>query len=238
MKIVVINGTEIKGCTHQMKQMLLQTLGQENDITEYSLPHDCPVFCTGCKGCFLADMSVCPHAKYTVPIWEQLSQAELIVITSPTYVFHVTGQLKALLDHYGSKWMVHSPDGKMFSKQAVVLTNAIGMGTKKVIRDIQDSLDFWGVAKTYHIQQTLHETDWSKISSHRKEKIQAQCDHVARKLSRHKTVKPRLKIRVLFHASKLAQKMIDKQQKKSGGTETQDHRYWQAHHWLDGEKPY
>ena len=85
MNIVVINGTEHKGCTYAMKELFLDTVGRDNTVTEYYLPRDCPEFCTGCKACFFKDISVCPHARYTVPIWEAISAADLLVFTSPTY---------------------------------------------------------------------------------------------------------------------------------------------------------
>ena len=90
-----------------MKEMFLSSIGSGHDITEFYLPRDCPVFCTGCKKCFYADISVCPHSEYTVPIWESILEADLLVLTSPTYVFHVTAQMKALLDHFATKWMAH-----------------------------------------------------------------------------------------------------------------------------------
>ena len=65
MNILVVNGTEQKGCTYAIKELLLDTLGRENSITEYYLPRDCPEFCIGCKACFYKDITVCPHSKET-----------------------------------------------------------------------------------------------------------------------------------------------------------------------------
>ena len=52
MNIVVINGTEIKGCTYQIKETFLSVLRDGNEIVEYYFPKDMPHFCTGCKTCF------------------------------------------------------------------------------------------------------------------------------------------------------------------------------------------
>jgi len=238
MKIVVINGTEIKGCTYAMKNMFLKSLGKNHDIIEFYLPKDCPVFCTGCKRCYANDISICPHSKYTLPIWESILQSDLIVMTSPTYVFHATGQIKALLDHYGTKWMVHSPEAELFTKQAVIITNSIGMGTKNVIKDIKDSLDFWGVAHTYHVSQALHDVVWNDIEPNIKQKIIVQCNRVATKIKSRKRVNPRLKIRMLFLGGRFAQNMIQKQQLKKGNPETKDYEYWSEKGWLNGKKPY
>jgi multimeric flavodoxin WrbA len=238
MRLLVINGTAQKGCTYQMKELFLDAFGRDNDIEEYTLPGDCPVFCTGCKACFFEDIRVCPHAEYTLPIWESMARADVILMTSPVYVFHAAGQVKALLDHYGTKWMAHSPERQMFSRQAVVLTNAIGGGLKNAVKDIGDSLDFWGVARRYSVRQALFESDWQRVSAGRKENIRRQCRRVCRKLKRGPPVRPRLKIRLLFTVMGFAQKAIHKGQLKAGQPETADHRRWKENGWLDGGKPW
>ena len=43
-------------------------------------------------------------------------EADLIILASPVYVYHVTGAMKALLDHYGYMWMAHRPEEAMFKK--------------------------------------------------------------------------------------------------------------------------
>ena len=53
MNIVVINGTMVKGCTYNIKEIFLSELKHDNKITEYYLPKDLPEFCCGCKTCFL-----------------------------------------------------------------------------------------------------------------------------------------------------------------------------------------
>ncbi|MDR3206802.1 MAG: NAD(P)H-dependent oxidoreductase [Oscillospiraceae bacterium] len=235
---MVINGTAQKGCTYHMKEMFLDAFGREHEIEEYTLPTDCPVFCAGCKACFFEDISVCPHKKYTEPLWESISRADVLLVTSPVYVFHAAGQVKALLDHYGTKWMAHSPEAQMFSKQAVVLTNAVGMGMKNVLKDIGDSLDFWGVARRYSVRQTLFETDWTRVSDKRKESVRRQCQRVCRRLQGRSAVAPRLKIKLLFTVMSIAQRFIHKSQLRAGQSESADHRRWRENGWLNGGKPW
>ncbi|MDR2822787.1 MAG: NAD(P)H-dependent oxidoreductase [Acholeplasmatales bacterium] len=237
MKIIIINGTSYKGCTYQMKEMFLNSMGLDNDIVEYYLPKDSPNFCTGCKTCFNKDISACPHSKYTSPIWDSIINSDLIVFTSPVYVFHVVGQVKALLDHFGTKWMAHSPAKEMFTKKAVIITNAVGQGMNNVIKDIGDSLDFWGIAKRYSIKQALYDIDWSKVSLKRKNNIKKQCDKISKKVQKE-IKKPRLKIRILFTVMSIAQKLIHKSLVKKGDPSTTDYLYWKENGWLDGKKPW
>jgi len=238
MNITVFNGTEHKGCTFAMKNEFLNAMGGGHEVTEYFFPRDCPVFCGGCKACFFKDISVCPHAKYTVPIWENILQADLLVFTSPTYVFHVTAQLKALLDHYGTKWMAHSPEKPLFSKQAVVITNAAGQGMDKAANDIKDSLDFWGVAQTYIIKQAIFGINWDEVADKRKASVKAQCEKAAYKVKSATNVKPRLKIKALFYVMRMAHKMIDKGEIKAGHGHTRDYLHWEANGWLGGKRPW
>ena len=238
MNIVVITGTEQKGCTHAMKEQFLSAMGSGHTVVEYLLPRDCPVFCLGCKACFFQDIRVCPHAQYTLPIWESILAADLLVFASPTYVFHVTAQLKALLDHFATKWMAHSPEKPLFRKQAVIITNAIGQGMNKTARDIKDSLDFWGVARTYIVKQTLFQAFWNEVEEKRKAAVQAQCQRIAKKVKQKNQVKPRLKIKGLFYMMRMAQKMIDKSERKAGKESTRDYLHWKEYGWLDGKKPW
>ena len=238
MNITVVNGTEQKGCTFAMKEEFMSAMGGGHSITEYYLPRDCPVFCSGCKACFFKEISVCPHSQYTAPIWESILTADLLVFTSPTYVFHVTAQMKALLDHYGTKWMVHSPEKPMFSKQAVIITNAIGQGMGKTAHDIKDSLDFWGVARTYVIKKALMQAHWEGVSDKTKSAVKGRCAKIAAKVLAKGRVKPRLKIKVLFRIMKMAQIMIDKSERKAGREQTKDYLHWKENGWLDGKKPW
>ena len=97
MNITVINGTEKHGVTYRLKEMFLAEFRDKATITEYYLPKDCPSFCTGCLSCTLKGESTCKDAEYIGRIDKSLLEADLIVMTSPAYVFHATGAMKAFL---------------------------------------------------------------------------------------------------------------------------------------------
>lgn len=239
MYITVINGTEHRGCTYRMKEIFLHSLGGNNTIKEYYLPKDAPVFCTGCKACFYKNISVCPHAAYTQPIWQDILAADLLVFASPVYAWHTTGQMKALLDHYCTKWMAHSPETPMFSKQAVIITNAAGAGMKGAVKDIGDSLTFWGIGRKYIIKQALFYADWTLVSNKNKKRIDKQCGRVSYVINqRVGHVTPSIKTKFLFTVMGFAHKMINRSLLKANQPETADYRYWQEQGWLNGGKPW
>ena len=238
MKIVVINGTEQKGSTFAMKEIFLDAIGRDHTVIEYNLPTDCPEFCTGCKACFYKDISVCPHKRYTVPIWDAISTADLLVFASPVYAFHATAQTMALLDHYCTKWMAHSPEKQMLSKQAVIITNAAGAGMKNVIKDIGDSPRYWGVARIYSIKQGLFESRWEYVTDKRKMNIKRQCEKVCQRLKPVGKVQPGIGIKGRFYIMRMVQKMIHKDLQKKGQPETRDHIHWKQNGWLGKKRPY
>lgn len=140
MKITVINGQSHKGSTYHIGKMLTDKLGGE--VTEYFLPKDFGDMCIGCTACILKSEQLCPHYQRLEKFTNAIDEADVLIFTSPVYVYHVTGAMKSFLDHYGYRWMVHRPEKKMFSKQAVCISTAAGAGTKSTNKDIADSFFF------------------------------------------------------------------------------------------------
>ena len=56
-----------------------------------------------------------------MPVTNAMDEADVIILASPVYVYHATGAMKAFLDHYGYRWMVHRPEESMFKKQGVCI---------------------------------------------------------------------------------------------------------------------
>ena len=86
-----------------------------------------PNFCRGCYQCF-TDHTKCPDFAYIKPIADAMREADLLIFTALVYVYHVPGQVKAFLDHFGYRWMPHQPGGDMFKKQALLISTAAGAG--------------------------------------------------------------------------------------------------------------
>lgn len=229
MKILMINGTNRKGSTYTIGKMFIEKTASEGDtVKELFLPKDMPEFCRGCAVCIRQDEKKCPdYLIYMRRLTEMIDEADLLVFTTPVLVYHVSGQMKAFLDHYGYRWMVHRPEASMFRKQAVCITTAAGGGMRKALRDLTDSLRYWGVARIF----TYGIVVGAGIDDSNREKIETAVNNLALKIE-HDTSKvmPSLRVKVLFHIMRILQK-------KTGTTEV-DKRYWEEKGWLGRKRPW
>ena len=231
MKVVVINGTEIKGCTYQIKEMFLSVLRDGNEITEFYLPKDLPHFCTGCKTCFFEDENLCPHAEYTMAIWKVILQADLLVFAAPVYALRTPAQMKALLDHFCCHWMVHRPDKAMFTKRAVILTNSIGAPNSSAQKDIATSLKWMGVSDVHRLGFGLMDgVIWDELSGKRRNKIKSKTVKLAKKYVAVQPGRMGIRVRVLF----LICKMLHKANLQKEEIPSADNQHWIQNGWLKG----
>lgn len=228
MKIAVIHGQSHKGSTYHIAHMLSEKLGGE--VKEFFLPRDFGSFCVGCANCFSKSETLCPHYESLKPLTKALDEADVIILASPVYVYHATGSMKAFLDHYGYRWMVHRPEGKMFKKQGVCISTAAGAGMKSTNKDMADSLFFWGVAKTYKFGIPVMAISWNGVKDKTKNSIDKKTTKLADRIKRnHGRVTPSLKTRVFFSVMRLAQ--------KSGWNEV-DSLYWKEKGWTGKLRPW
>lgn len=228
MKITIIHGQSHQGSTYNIATLLAKKLNGE--IEEFFLPKDFGEFCTGCTGCITISETKCPHYEKLSPITQALDNADVIILASPVYVYHATGPMKAFLDHYGWRWLVHRPEEKMFSKQAVCICTAAGAGMKSTNQDMAHSTFFWGIAKTYKYGIAVMETSWEKVSSKKKQKIERKLDLLAKKISRKQgRIKPSVKTKVFF--------AVMRQMQKRGWNEA-DVCYWKEKGWSEKKRPW
>ena len=237
MKITVINGTAKHGVTYRMKEIFLEQFRDEAEITEYYLPKDCPAFCAGCMVCFSKGQHLCKDAEFVQKIEKSLLEADLLVFTSPAYVFHATGAMKAMLDHFGYRWMPHRPAGEMFGKRAVIITQCLGAGGKSTAKDIKDSLSWWGVSSIRVVSfRLLSDVDWNKIDEKRKASFQKKLSSVAKKMRAIDYNRPAhtgLVVKAKFYAARMLQTSLGKQ-----NPEYTDYMYWKEKGWIDRARPW
>ena len=228
MKIVMINGQNHKGSTYHIARILAEKIS--DDTTEFFLPRDFGEFCLGCTQCFMKSEKNCAHYEKLKPIVDEMDKADLLIFTSPVYVYHATGAMKAFLDHFGYRWMVHSPEASMFKKQAVVISTAAGAGMKSTNKDMADSLFYWGVPKIYKFGMAVRATNWDAIPDKRKAKINKKMESLAKKIKRRNgKVKPGLKTKGFFYLMRAMQK---------NGWNQRDVDYWKEKGWDKKERPW
>jgi len=237
MKITVINGTEKHGVTWRLKEIFLAEFRETADITEYYLPKDCSCFCTGCTNCMLKGENTCKDADQIRVIERSLLAADLIVMTSPAYVFHTTGAMKSLLDHLAYRWMPHRPAPEMFAKRAVILTQCLGAGAKSAAKDIRHSLSWWGISQIGIFTGALMEDIvWDRLSERRQAVLTRKIKSLAVRFARMDYGKPahcKLSVKIKFMVCRAMQKSLYK-----ANPEYLDSSYWARQGWLGKRRPW
>ncbi len=228
MKIVIVHGQGHEGSTYHIAHMVADRIGGE--IAEFFLPQDFGSFCQGCTMCFKGDKTKCPHYGSLEPITYSLIEADLIILASPVYVFHATGAMKALLDHYGYMFMVHRPEEAMFKKQGLCVATAAGAGISSTIKDMADSLFFWGVAKQYKLGFAVAAVSWETVSEKKKRAIEKKAAAMADLIRRRNgKVKPGLKTKAFFSLMRMIHKK---------GLLPFDADYWKEKGWTGKVRPW
>jgi multimeric flavodoxin WrbA len=231
MKTVIIYGVEHKGATWNAVQLFKTALALHGDaITEFFLPAAMPHFCIGCTRCFMQGEEFCPHQNYTAPIREAMVNADLIILASPVYLFHITGQMKALLDHFGFQFMNHRPNASMFSKTALVISIAAGKGMRSAIKDMTQSLEYWGVSRIYKFGSAVFAASWNEITEKNKLKIERKIKSISKRILKAGTAKPSLKIKGLFYLFRTLH--------KKSYLIPNDKEYWSKKGWLNTNRPW
>lgn len=228
MKTVIIHGQSHKGSTYHIARALGEKIGGE--CKEFFLPGDFDKFCVGCNRCFMESEKKCPHYEALLPMTKAMDEADVIILASPVYVFHVTGAMKAFLDHYGHRWMVHCPEESMFRKQGVCICTAAGAGLKSTNKDMADSLFFWGVGKIYRYGKAVAAVEWEDVNEKKRISIEKATTSLANKIvRRYGKIKPAIKTRLFFYAMHFFQRK---------GLSERDAKYWKEKGWTRNKRPW
>lgn len=229
MNTVIINGQNHLGSTRMIARKLAEKVG--GNITEFFLPKDFDEPCIGCWSCFNFDMQHCPHHDKLDKITDAMDKADVIILASPVYVYHATGQMMSFLDHYGTRWIVHRPNPAMFKKIGVCISTAAGGGMKCTNKDMYDSLMFWGIPKIFKIGFGVRAANPKDISEKVNKKIDRKTDRTAKKIlncygKKHIGIKGRF----WFYAVRFAHFSFIKNEP--------DYSYWEEQGWHKKRRPW
>lgn len=226
MNITIIHGTNRRGSTYHITHQIIDNLDARIHpvITEYFAPQAIPHACIGCYRCIYESESKCPHATFTQPIKQSMLDADLIVLTSPVYVFNVSGSMKTFLDHFGYQWMSHRPEKTMFNKLGLSVVTAAGAGLGSTQKTLKTNFQFWGIKQTFGLKHAVMSKSYAEIPERIKLQLDKKIKKMAKSLSEaylHPKKKPEFMTRFYFIIMRMGKKGHPE------WNET-DHAYWQS----------
>ncbi|PRR86836.1 hypothetical protein CLLU_00020 [Clostridium luticellarii] len=114
---------------------------------------------------------------------------------------------------------------------ALVISTAAGGGMKSTIKDIVDSLTFWGTGKIFTYGKAVAAVNWQGVNEKKKIKINRDVTKLSAKiLHRYGRVKPSLKVKILFYVMRFIHKRFS--------FNAVDKGYWQNQGWLGHKRPW
>lgn len=160
-----------------------------------------------------------------------VESADLLIFTTPTYCLRASAPMKSFIDLTFNYWMIHRPRKCMFSKRAIVVSTAAGIGTKSAIKDITTTLLYWGVPSVITYGISVQAMNWTGVADKKKQKIEKDTTRIANKVLKRKRVKAGLKTKALFM-------MMRMMQKKDWGSGEAEKMYWDKNGWLGKGRPW
>ena len=229
MKIVMIHGQSHEGSTCMVARELADKVGGE--VQEFFLPRDFARPCCGCFTCFKTDLSKCPHFKELEPLERAILDADLLILDSPVYVYHATGQMMSFLDHFGTWWVVHRPMPEMSRKQAVAISTAAGGGMKSTVRDMADSLEMWGIHKVYKLGVGVQAAKPEEIPAGIMKNIHRKTDRLASQIQKNAGARGcNGRARMWFYIMRFAHRYFPPMEP--------DYGYWEEWGWHGSSRPW
>lgn len=230
MKVVLIHGQNHKGSSYHIGRMIADKMQGTNEITEFFLPRDLNHFCLGCYNC-IEDDAKCPFYDDKRKIMDAVEAADVLIFTTPTYCMHASAPMKSFMDLTFTYWMVHRPRKCMFSKRAVVVSTAAGTGMKSAMKDITNTLFYWGVPYVKSYGVAVQAMSWDGVNEKKKVKIEKDTAKLARKLSVGKKPSVGIKTRFMF-------KVMGVMQSAGMGSSPAEKEYWEQNGWLGKKRPW
>ena len=230
MKVVLIYGQNHKGSSYHIGRMIADKMQGANEITEFFLPRNLNHFCLGCYNC-IEDDAKCPFYDDKRKIMDAVEAADVLIFTTPTYCMHASAPMKSFMDLTFTYWMVHRPRKCMFSKRAVVVSTAAGTGMKSAMKDITNTLFYWGVPYVKSYGVAVQAMSWDGVNEKKKVKIERDTEKLAQKLSVGKKPSVGIKTRFMF-------KVMGVMQSAGMGSSPAEKEYWEQNGWLGKKRPW
>jgi multimeric flavodoxin WrbA len=121
MKVTAFVGSARKKHTYAATTQFISNLKALGDVDcEIITLSDCQLgVCRGCYTCFAKGEEFCPMKDDRDKLFEKIFNSDGIILASPNYSFHESGQMKIFLDRFG--FIFHRPRyfGKVFTSIVV-----------------------------------------------------------------------------------------------------------------------
>lgn len=228
MKITLIHGQNHMGSTYHIGKLLAEQF-ENSDIQEFFLPKDLDHFCLGCYKCIEND-EMCPFYAEKKRIMQEVESSDLLIFTTPTYCMRASAPMKAFIDLTFTYWMPHKPRACMFSKKAVVITTAAGTGVKSAMKDVTNTLFYWGVPYIKEYGIAVQAMSWDQVSDQKKAKINADIIKLAKTIQK-RNVHVGIKTKFMFGIMRMMQI-------KDWGSGESEKEYWKEQGWLENKRPW
>lgn len=228
MKITLIHGQNHMGSTYHIGKLLAEQFENSN-IQEFFLPKDLDHFCLGCYKCIEND-EMCPFYAEKKRIMQEVESSDLLIFTTPTYCMRASAPMKAFIDLTFTYWMPHKPRACMFSKKAVVITTAAGTGVKSAMKDVTNTLFYWGIPYIKEYGIAIQAMSWDQVSDQKKAKINDDIIKLAKTIQK-KNVHVGIKTKFMFGIMRMMQI-------KDWGSGESEKEYWKEQGWLENKRPW
>ena len=229
MKVTLIHGQNHKGSTYHIARMIAEKIS--DNIDEFFFPRDFSQGCAGCLACLHKGREFCPNAEKVGIILNSMLSCDVVIIGSPTYVMEMTSHLKGFFEHLYTAWLAHRPEEAMFSKSAVVISTAAGMGMNGVTKSMAKQMFYLGIAKTYQLAFRVMASSWDGVGDETKKKINVKTDKIVRRIKlKNGYATPEIKTKFIFSMMRKFQKNND--------YAPLDRSYWADKGWLGKERPW
>ena len=145
MKIAVLMGSPRKKDSYRICKEIEQQIESNVDTVEFDyifLKDYMIKDCKGCCICFQKSENDCPcRGDDVYSIKERLISADALIIASPVYAYHVTGQLKRFIDR--TSYLFHRPE--LVGKPVIIVVTTDGSGSKQVFDYLKMTVSGWGL---------------------------------------------------------------------------------------------
>lgn len=221
--IVAILGSPRKGQSYRIVKQFAEALARNQEIDfQYVFLKDLRIEpCRGCGLCLEKGEDLCPLKDQREDLFQQMAQADGIIMATPVYSLQVSALLKNMLDRFA--YIFHRPCffGKVFMP---VVTQGV-YGAEGVVKYLNELAGFWGFRRCPGLSLTLSlKNPPPRETAHVAAEVEKAAVRFAAMLKDTRPVSPSYKEVLMFH-------MVRSIHARQAGL-IKDHEYYRDQGWF------